>query len=94
MVRLATTALACSHLQVPSDRRNRTDVVADPEVDAIIIGTWPYTHKTMVIAALENKKHVMTEARMAMNATEAEVTTCPCRSLRSHSLPVPDPTSG
>lgn len=43
----------------------RTDVVSDPEVDAIIIGTWPYTHKAMVIASLQNGKHVMTEARMA-----------------------------
>ena len=50
----------------------RTDVVTDPEVDAIVIGTWPHTHCAMVIAALQNNKHVMTEARMAMNATEAE----------------------
>jgi predicted dehydrogenase len=47
-------------------------VVTDPEVDAVVIGTWPYTHCTMVVAALQNNKHVMTEARMAMNATEAE----------------------
>ena len=45
--------------------------MTDPEIDAIVIGTWPYTHKTMVIAALQNDKHVMTEARMAMDATEA-----------------------
>jgi predicted dehydrogenase len=48
-----------------------TDVVADPEVDAVVIGTWPYTHKVMVIAALQHGKHVMTEARMAMDASEA-----------------------
>lgn len=47
-------------------------MVTDPEVDAVVIGTWPYTHCAMVIAALQNNKHVMTEARMAMNATEAE----------------------
>eukprot|EP01043_Picozoa_sp_COSAG02_P059707 COSAG02_NODE_7657_length_2908_cov_52.017958_4_plen_176_part_00 len=47
-------------------------MVTDPEVDAVVIGTWPYTHCTMVVAALQNNKHVMTEARMAMNATEAE----------------------
>lgn len=47
------------------------EVVTDPEVTAVVIGTWPYTHKAMVIAALQNGKHVMTEARMAMDATEA-----------------------
>ena len=29
--------------------------MADSEVTAIVIGTWPYTHKTMVIAALQVK---------------------------------------
>ena len=47
-------------------------MVTDPQVNAVVIGTWPYTHCTMVVAALQNNKHVMTEARMAMNATEAE----------------------
>jgi predicted dehydrogenase len=47
------------------------DLVADPDIDALCIGTWPYMHRTLVIAALERGKHVLTEARMAMNATEA-----------------------
>lgn len=48
------------------------DVVSDPEIDAICIGTWPYLHAPIAIAALEAGKHVLTEARMAMNAEEAE----------------------
>ena len=36
-----------------------------------MIGTWPYMHKTMVLAALAAGKHVMTEARMAMDSAEA-----------------------
>ena len=48
-----------------------TDVVADPDIDAICIGTWPYMHRTMVLAALEHDKHVLTEARFAMNAADA-----------------------
>lgn len=40
-------------------------VVNDPEVDAICIGTWPYMHAEVTIAALEAGKHVLTEARMA-----------------------------
>ena len=46
------------------------EVVNAPDVDAICIGTWPYTHAEMTIAALEAGKHVLCEARMAMNAAE------------------------
>src|SRR5919204_2122087 len=45
-------------------------VVTAPDVDAICIGTWPYTHCEMTIAALAAGKHVLCEARMAMNAAE------------------------
>jgi len=46
-------------------------VLADPEVDAVCIGTWPYMHRTLTVAALEAGKHVMCEARMAMNLEDA-----------------------
>src|SRR5947208_2866597 len=45
--------------------------VADPGIDAIIIGTWPYLHCEITLATLAAGKHVLTEARMAMNAAEA-----------------------
>lgn len=44
---------------------NWKDLVKDPDINAVCIGTWPYMHKTLVEAALNNGKHVMTEARMA-----------------------------
>jgi predicted dehydrogenase len=47
------------------------DVVRAPDVDAVCIGTWPYLHAEVTIAALEAGKHVLCEARMAMNAGEA-----------------------
>jgi len=47
------------------------EVVNDPGVDAVCIGTWPYMHCTITLAALAAGKHVLTEARLAMNATEA-----------------------
>eukprot|EP00040_Diaphanoeca_grandis_P000133 m.14455 g.14455 ORF g.14455 m.14455 type:complete len:398 (-) comp10143_c0_seq1:29-1222(-) len=50
---------------------NWKDVVEADNVDAIVIGTWPYTHKDITLAALAAGKHVLTEARMAMDATEA-----------------------
>ena len=44
---------------------------SDPTIDAISIGTWPYRHREFVVRALDAGKHVLTEARMAMDATEA-----------------------
>jgi predicted dehydrogenase len=58
-----------------SIRKVETDwkaVVNDPEVDAVMIGTWPNMHAEVTIAALEAGKHVLTEARMARNLEEAE----------------------
>jgi len=48
-----------------------TEVVADPSLDAVVIGTWPNMHCVITVAALEAGKHLMCEARMAMNAAEA-----------------------
>ncbi len=47
------------------------EVIEDKEVNAVVIGTWPYLHAPATIAALAAGKHVLTEARMAMNAGEA-----------------------
>jgi predicted dehydrogenase len=46
-------------------------VIADPDIDAVVIGTWPYLHCPITIAALQAGKHVLTEARLSMNAAEA-----------------------
>jgi len=46
------------------------EVVRAPDVDAVCIGTWPYMHCEITLAALEHGKHVLCEARMAMNAAE------------------------
>jgi predicted dehydrogenase len=46
------------------------EVVEAKDVDAVCIGTWPYMHAELTTAALAAGKHVMCEARMAMNATE------------------------
>ncbi|HEY7037984.1 MAG TPA: Gfo/Idh/MocA family oxidoreductase [Methylomirabilota bacterium] len=46
------------------------EIVNAPDIDAVCIGTWPYTHAEMTIAALAQGKHVLCEARMAMNAAE------------------------
>jgi predicted dehydrogenase len=46
-------------------------LIAAPDSDAIVIGTWPYLHRQATVAALTAEKHVMVEARMAMNLDEA-----------------------
>ena len=51
--------------------RNWQELVADKDIDAVVIGTWPYMHCPITVAALEAGKHVMCEARMACNAKEA-----------------------
>src|SRR6266536_2114123 len=45
------------------------DLVRAPDVDAVCIGTWPYVHCAITLAALDAGKHVLCEARMAMDAT-------------------------
>jgi predicted dehydrogenase len=59
------------------------DLVEDPDIDAVCIGTWPYMHSTTTLTALDNGKHVLVEARMAMNGSEA-------RDMLAASLANPD----
>jgi predicted dehydrogenase len=47
------------------------ELVVAPDTNAIVIGTWPYLHCQATLAALAAGKHVLCEARMAMNAAEA-----------------------
>ncbi|MCE9613021.1 MAG: Gfo/Idh/MocA family oxidoreductase [Lentisphaerae bacterium] len=47
------------------------DLVAAADTQAIVIGTWPYLHAPVTLAALAAGKHVLCEARMAMNYEEA-----------------------
>src|SRR5207249_3176808 len=47
------------------------DLVEDPTLDAVVIGTWPYLHCPITLSALDLGKHVLTEARMSLNAAEA-----------------------
>ncbi|MBX3053410.1 MAG: Gfo/Idh/MocA family oxidoreductase [Caldilineaceae bacterium] len=60
-----------AELGIPEVVTDWRDVIYDSTLDAIVIGTWPYMHKILTVAALEADKHVMCEARMSMNATEA-----------------------
>ena len=67
----ASSQRVADQYQIPSVYDRWQDLIKAGDTDAICIGTWPYTHRTMVLASLDADKHVMTEARMAMNAAEA-----------------------
>jgi predicted dehydrogenase len=57
---------------IPKIYSNWEDLVSDPDVDAVVIGAWPYLHCPVTLAAFDAGKHVLTQARMAMNAREAQ----------------------
>lgn len=69
--RLVSTAQAAREFGIPRTYERWEDLLANPDLDAVVIGTWPYLHCPITLAALEAGKHVLTEARMAMNAAEA-----------------------
>ncbi len=56
---------------IPNIDEHWTDVINANDLDAIVIGTWPYMHHPITVQALRAGKHVMCEARMAMNLDEA-----------------------
>src|SRR5438128_1986362 len=66
-----STAAAAREFGIPRTFDRWEDLVADPAIDAVVIGTWPYLHCPITLAALDAGKHVLTEARMAMTAAEA-----------------------
>jgi predicted dehydrogenase len=66
-----STARAAEEFDIPRRYAHWEQLVDDPNIDAVVIGTWPYLHCPIALAALEVGKHVLTEARMAMNLEEA-----------------------
>src|SRR5215831_17281948 len=69
--RPASTAAAAREFGIPRTYATWEDLIRDPDVDAVVVGTWPYLHCPVTLAALEAGKHVLTEARLALNAAEA-----------------------
>jgi predicted dehydrogenase len=69
--RAESTAAAARELDIPRTFATWEDLLADPDVDAVVVGTWPYLHRPITLAALAAGKHVLTEARMCLDAAEA-----------------------
>jgi hypothetical protein len=71
---------------------NWLELVQADDTNAILIGTWPYMHCPITLAALEANKHVLTEARMAMNTQEAQtMLAASCRKPHLITQVVPSP---
>lgn len=66
-----SSARAAEQFGIPTTYDNWNELVDAPDTNAIVIGTWPYLHCQATLAALAAGKHVLCEARMAMNADEA-----------------------
>lgn len=66
-----STRQAAEAFSIPKTFDNWESLVRDDEIDAVMIGTWPYLHCPITLAALEHGKHVLTEARMASSLAEA-----------------------
>jgi predicted dehydrogenase len=70
--RRETATRVAREFDIPKVYNNWEDLVADTDVDAVVIGAWPYLHCSVTLAAFDHGKHVLTQARMAMNAREAQ----------------------
>jgi predicted dehydrogenase len=63
----------CSeHVPDAKPYSNWAELVAEPDINIVWIGTPPYLHSTIAISALEAGKNVFCQARMAMTLAEAE----------------------
>ena len=56
---------------IPTVYDDWKELVHANDVDAVCVGTWPYLHCPISLETLAAGKHILTEARMAMNLTEA-----------------------
>lgn len=67
----ASSQRAAAELGIPRPFDDWPALVADPAIDAVLVGAWPALHAPVSIAALEAGKHVLTEARMAATGADA-----------------------
>jgi predicted dehydrogenase len=68
---LESSHRVAEQFNIPRIYNNWRELLEDDDINAVCIGTWPYMHRTLTLAALEKGKHVLTEARMANTAQEA-----------------------
>jgi predicted dehydrogenase len=88
----ATAERVAAEHNIPRVVSDWHEVVAMPEVDAVLIGATPYLHCAATCAALAAGKHVLCQARMAMNVAEARLMLEAARAARGRvAMLVPGP---
>ena len=68
---LQSSQRVTKEFNIPRAYGSWEELLDDDDVDAVLIGTWPYMHRRLTLAVLESGKHVLCQARMANNAAEA-----------------------
>ena len=68
---LESSRRAADEFGIPRAYADWAELIAADGIDAVLIGTWPYMHKTITLAALETGRHVLCQARMANTAVDA-----------------------
>jgi len=68
---LESSRRAAAEFNIPRAYADWEQLMAADGIDAVLIGTWPYMHRSITLAALESGRHVLCQARMANNAAEA-----------------------
>ena len=68
---LESSQRAAEEFDIPRAYADWEELIAADGIDAVLIGTWPYMHKDITLAALDSGRHVLCQARMANNAAEA-----------------------
>jgi predicted dehydrogenase len=68
---LESSRRAAEEFDIPRAYADWQELIAADGIDAVLIGTWPYMHREITLAALDSGRHVLCQARMAMNAAEA-----------------------
>jgi predicted dehydrogenase len=68
---LESSRRAAAEFDIPRAYADWEQLLAADGIDAILIGTWPYMHRSITLAALDSGRHVLCQARMANDAAEA-----------------------
>ena len=70
--RASSTQSVAETFGIPRTYSDWRRLIDDPQIDAVLIGTWPNLHCEVTCAALDAGKHVLCEARMARDLPEAQ----------------------
>ena len=70
--KIETVRQMASEDGIPRYSADYRDLIADPDVDIVVVTTPPYLHESVALEALRAGKHVLVEKPLAINPTQAE----------------------